>query len=42
MSPKIKMSDIHDDCDDDIIELSNEELKEILADDELGITEDGE
>ena len=33
MSPKIKMSDIHDDRDDDIIELSDEELKEILADD---------
>ena len=35
MSPKIKMSDIHDDRDDDIIELSNEELKEILADDDF-------
>ena len=31
MSPKIKMSDIHDERDDDIIELSDEELKEILA-----------
>jgi len=29
MSPKIKMSDIHDERDDDIIELSDEELKEI-------------
>ena len=34
MSPKIKISDIHDDRDDDIIELSDEELKVILADDE--------
>ena len=32
MSPKIKMSDIHDDRDDDIIELTEDELKEILAD----------
>ena len=39
MSPKIKMSDIHDDRDDDIIELSDEELKEILADDDF---DDGE
>ena len=30
VSPKIKMSDIHDDRDDDIIELSDEELKEIF------------
>ncbi|MBQ4338776.1 MAG: hypothetical protein IJC37_05075 [Clostridia bacterium] len=30
-SPKIKMSDIHDDRDDDIIELSDEELKVILG-----------
>lgn len=28
MSPKIKMSDIHDDRDDDIIELSDEKLKD--------------
>ena len=35
MSPKIKMSDIHDDRDDDIIELSDEELKEILTDDDF-------
>ena len=35
MSPKIKMSDIHDDRDDDTIELSDEELKEILADDDF-------
>ena len=35
MSPKIKMSDIHDDRDDDIIELSEDELKEILADDDF-------
>ncbi len=40
MSPKIKMSDIHDDCDDDIIELTEDELKEILADDDF--TDDGE
>ena len=37
MSPKIKMSDIHDERDDDIIELSDEELKEILADDDFDI-----
>ena len=35
MSPKIKMSDILDDRDDDIIELSEDELKEILADDDF-------
>ena len=35
MSPKIKMKDIHDERDDDIIELSDEELKEILADDDF-------
>ncbi|MBQ6702693.1 MAG: hypothetical protein IJN17_07045 [Clostridia bacterium] len=35
MRPKIKMRDIHDDRDDDIIELSDEELKEILADDDF-------
>ena len=40
MSPKIKMSDIHDDCDDDIIELSDEELKEILADDDFDNSEE--
>lgn len=40
MSPKIKMKDIHDDPDDDIIELTNDELKEILADDDF--TDDGE
>ena len=40
MSPKIKMSDIHDDRDDDIIELSNEELKEILADDDFDDSEE--
>ncbi len=40
MSPKIKMSDIHDDRDDDIIELTEDELKEILADDDF--TDDGE
>ena len=39
MSPKIKMSDIHDDRDDDIIELSDEELKEILADDDFDDSE---
>ena len=43
MSPKIKMSDIHDKRDDDIIELSDEELKEILADDDFDDSEgDGE
>ena len=40
MSPKIKMHDIHDDRDDDIIELTEDELKEILADDDF--TDDGE
>ena len=35
MSTKIKMKDIHDERDDDIIELSDEELKEILADDDF-------
>lgn len=35
MSTKIKMRDIHDARDDDIIELSDEELKEILADDDF-------
>ena len=40
MSPKIKMSDIHDDRDDDIIELSDEELKEILADDDFDNSEE--
>ena len=39
MSPKIKMSDIHDKRDDDIIELSDEELKEILADDDFDDSE---
>ena len=40
MSPKIKMSDIHDVRDDDIIELSDEELKEILADDDFDDSEE--
>ena len=40
MSPKIKMSDIHDDRDEDIIELTEDELKEILADDDF--EDDGE
>lgn len=40
MSPKIKMSDIHADRDDDIIELSDEELKEILADDDFDDSEE--
>lgn len=40
MSPKIKMKDIHDDRDDDIIELSAEELKEILADDDFDDSEE--
>lgn len=40
MSPKIKMSDIHDDRDDDIIELSDDELKEILADDDFDDSEE--
>ena len=40
MSPKIKMSDIHDDRDDDIIELSDEELKEILADEDFDDSEE--
>ena len=40
MSPKIKMSDVHDERDDDIIELSDEELKEILADDDFDNSEE--
>ena len=40
MSPKIKMKDIHDERDDDIIELSDEELKEILADDDFDDSEE--
>ena len=40
MSPKIKMRDIHDERDDDIIELSDEELKEILADDDFDNSEE--
>ena len=40
MSPKIKMSDIHDERDDDIIELSDEELKEILADNDFDDSEE--
>ena len=40
MSPKIKMRDIHDARDDDIIELSDEELKEILADDDFDDSEE--
>ena len=35
MSPKIKMSDILDDRDDDIIELTEEELDEIFADEDF-------
>ena len=40
MSPKIKMRDIHDARDDDIIELSDEELKEVLADDDFDDSEE--
>ena len=40
MSPKIKMSDIHDDRDDDIIELTEDELKEILADEDFDADEE--
>ena len=40
MSKKIKMIDIHDDRDDDMIELSDEELKEILADDNFNDSEE--
>lgn len=29
------MNDIYDDCDDDIIELTEDELKEILADEDF-------
>ena len=35
MSPKIKMRDIHDARDDDIIELSDEELEKRMAEAEL-------
>ena len=40
VSPKIKMRDIHDARDDDIIELSDEELKEVLADDDFDDSEE--
>ena len=40
MSPKIRMSDIHDDRDDDIIELTEDELKEILADEDFDADEE--
>lgn len=39
MSPKIRMKDIHDDRDDNV-ELSDEELKEILADDDFDNSEE--
>ena len=42
MSPKIKMSDIHDDRDDDIIELTDEELKEIMDDEDFDTGADEE
>ena len=35
MSPKIKMTDSYDKHDEDIIELTEDELKEILADDDF-------
>ena len=35
MSPKIKMTDGYDEHDDEIIELNEDELKEILADDDF-------
>ena len=35
MSPKIKMSDMPVDHDDDVIELTEDELKEILADEDF-------
>ena len=40
MSPKIKMTDIHDDRDDDIIELTEDDLKEILADEDFDSEEE--
>ena len=40
MSPKIKMTDIHDDRDDDIIELTEDDLKEILADEDFDAEEE--
>ena len=42
MSPKIKMKDIHDDRDDDIIELTDEELKEIMEDEDFDAGADDE
>ena len=42
MSPKIKMKDIHDDRDDDIIELTDEELKEFMKDEDFDTGEDDE
>ena len=42
MSPKIKMKDIHDDRDDDIIELTDAELKEIMEDEDFDVGTDDE
>ena len=42
MSPKIKMRDIHDERDDDIIELTDEELKEIMGDEDFDAGVDDE
>ena len=42
MSPKIKMKDIHDDRDGDIIELTEEELKEIMEDEDFYAGADAE
>lgn len=35
MTPKIKMTDMPDEHDDDVIELTEDELKEILADEDF-------
>lgn len=42
MSPKIKMKDIHEERDDDIIELTDEELKEIMEDEDFDTGADDE
>ena len=40
MTPKIKMTDMPDEHDDDVIELTEDELKEILADEDFDADEE--
>lgn len=40
ISPKIKMHDVHDDRDGDIIELAEDELKEILVDEDFDVDDE--